>query len=201
MNIVFDLDGTLCTKNTYKIFLILLLLFTSLTLQVKSAFLFFKILVNRKKGIYDRFEMKRMYFFLYEGICGQAVFNGLLHYFLKKFIRKKLILNHARPDDTLILATAAYEFYAARIAKEYNFTTCISTSRQDVLSNTECLGLEKANRLQSFLGGKKIDKFFTDHKDDIPTIKISELTFLVKPSRKSLEEVEILNRKIDYSYV
>lgn len=201
MNVVYDLDGTLSSKNTYKIFLLALFLFVCVTIQVKSVVRFVNILIRRKNKIYARVAMKREFFLLHEKIAGRVQFNEILHFVLKIFIRKNLLNNHIEAEDTLILATAAYDFYARRIAREYNFSKCLGTTREDIVENIECIGAVKKSRLIALLGEDNIDVFFTDHKDDIPTIKVAKLTYLVKPSQISLNEIRQLKAKINFSYV
>lgn len=202
MVIVFDLDGTLSKANTYKVFLVALLVFLVVTFQFGKLFHYGKIINQRGHRQIGRFDMKRNFYWLYQKMNLRNSFDRFLHKILIIFIRKNLIVHAKENEAEWVLATAAYASYSKRIASELGFKYCIATDSNDIDKNVECINETKKNRLINLLKGGNIDVFYTDHEDDLPLIRVAKKTFLVNPTSKLLKQVRRLDlQNIDYSFV
>lgn len=198
--LVYDLDGTLCKINTYKLYIMLLMPFCIITLQVSSFVKLLKIVFNRLRKKITRWEMKRQIGLVYSTLDRSRFFETVLIELLVLFTNRQILERHFKPGDVKILATAAYSFYAKKIGDRFNFDQVIATTVEDLVDNVECIGEEKLSRLKSAIKDSKMDVFFTDHRDDIPSMHLAKVTYLVRPSRRTLEEIRPLKLNVNYDY-
>lgn len=195
--VVFDLDGTLCSVNTYKVFVVLLILFSVTSFQ----FLFFSQTIKQLKlkleGKISRWELKKELFVIHDLMKYKIVFLNILLFCIKLTVRKKILKNFQNKGFTFVLATAAYKFYSEKLGLLYGFDKIIATTKSDIDNDRECIGKLKRNKLERYMKGSKIDVFLTDHSDDSPTMMISNVTYLICPSRKSKMKIMQLGNEIN----
>jgi len=186
MTIVYDLDGTLSRVNTYKVFLIILFVHLIVTLQwlrlKELMFIIYQRLIRKSA----RVNMKSSIYKLYNVTYYKRFLLRVFHLVMKPWYRKEILLKHSNLDRQ-ILATAAFDFYAKEVADKLHIKECVATSWHQMKQGYECISERKRNCLQALTNPMVIDVFYTDHSDDLPTIKIANKTVLVSPSKKSRE--------------
>jgi phosphoserine phosphatase len=88
-----------------------------------------------------------------------------------------------------LLATAAPMLYAEAIKKKYHFDDVIATGYTHEKAWKETIKEEKKNAyiqmLQRDTFQPKKVILYTDHHDDMPLMKLSDFTYLVRPSEKT----------------
>ena len=91
-------------------------------------------------------------------------------------------LNHLKNNDTLIIASASFKYYLKQLfpnAIIIGSTIKLNKSGQIIGIKNHPFKKEKSDILKS-IGYSKIDKFYTDSKNDIPTSLLADKTYWVK---------------------
>lgn len=196
--VVFDLDETITTIDTYPALLIRALwlrpwrVFPALSLPIS--------LLLHKFGFMHNTRLKQLAF--------RAILTGLdqiqmtklcsdfANHVLSKRLRpcaKGMIEFHQQRQHRLVLATASFDLYVELMAKKLGFNTVLCTSAswtdniadgQEHLSN--CYGEEKARRvaeLKEQLGFESLVAY-SDSSADLPLLRLSNHPVAVNASRK-----------------
>lgn len=90
-----------------------------------------------------------------------------------------------KPDDVIISASPRY--ILAPICKELGVKNLICSEvdkNTGEYSGLNCHDVEKVNRFYKEYPNGKIDKFYSDHKSDLPLAKIATEAFLIKKGGK-----------------
>lgn len=99
---------------------------------------------------------------------------------------------------TLVLATAAPEFYACELGSRMGFRDVLATRHrrtengdwQPAILGTNCYGNEKRRRIEQWLSETGIAiadaeiRFYSDDLSDAPTLQLADQSFAVNPNRK-----------------
>ena len=202
---IFDLDRTITRYGTFTPFL----LGTRRSTLARAA-LMARIagsMLSHKMGRLSRRQLKdRMLAHTFAGRSKRDVerhAEAFVERLLKQGVRSgalKAIAAHRAAGDILVLATAAMDFYAARIAERLGFDLVVATGtewrlRHDgthlpVLATENCYGAEKLARLREALkehldqdGGAELS-FYSDHHTDEPVFDWVHRPAAVSPNRK-----------------
>ncbi len=186
--IAVDLDGTLVTRNTFRIF---------------AGFLRRRILKRRRIADLARF-----------GLWGAARrFNMVSHRRLKWELMK-IADNTLTPEDydnladeimqylnprvtdyvtgkPWVLATAASAEYVMPLARRLDCLYVIATERpvsRRFRDYAETRGAEKLRRVQAVTGIAGIDVAISDHPDDLPLLSAARTPVLVNPTAATLAD-------------
>jgi len=110
---------------------------------------------------------------------------------LSPYIHKTILNNMRDSSANTLLATAAPLFYAKSIQKRYHFDEIIATPYTNKENWKENIKQEKKNNyieLIHRLHWRPLEIIlYTDHHDDLPLMRISNLTYLVQPSQTTLK--------------
>jgi len=188
--LLFDLDGTLLSINSFPVWVKWMLWgkFTHLPMlwRLKLFIQTATALVRRKAGKDNHAEFKKRLQVAWRGAtvkdesCQSSEFLADLMLGYVRDNLRPLINALSRTPYDAILTTAAAEEYAVPLAKKLGFTNVICT-RLAAIPYLENLAETKMQNtvleLQRLQWGERTRIFFTDHIDDIPLVKVCEKTF------------------------
>lgn len=191
--IVVDLDETFIKGNTFHLwlrFLVSKFLIKRLGFTIKILFYVFLRFIRVIKHEKLKREILKL------TILKKNEIN--LDEFVQKVetLANKDIINKLKNkalNQIWVLATAAPSIYSEVIANRYNFDFCIATRMNIDSEWKENIREEKfrnVKKLMDSLHINSIDELYTDHSDDIPLMKVARETYLVNPSRETLENVD-----------
>ncbi|MDR8393487.1 haloacid dehalogenase-like hydrolase [Aliifodinibius sp. S!AR15-10] len=187
---VFDLDGTLLINNSYKVFLFTWFIFLILNRRIRTVHQLFLILRKRLIKNSNRVATKRKVLELYfkdRNDLYEKYLTSILFFFRRKSVVKRL--EELKGEYIIILATAAYCFYAKPLAKKFGISKIVCSTYGEMKKNKECNGLEKLKRIEANYGFTKFKYLFTDHIDDLPIAKKTNHVFLVNPAVDSRKKM------------
>lgn len=191
---IFDLDGTLTTKDTYIPFLGLCL--RQLGFRARAAALPFYMAMYYGKAITNE-RLKEA--FLNAVLSGVPVkkLQPVVDKFLDRLMNEGLndaavesLRRHLAVKDRVILATASFDIYVRALGEKLGIqeVVCTRTEVKDGfltgrISGRNCHGAEKLRRLDELLKDSdwKDSVFYTDHHSDAPVLKKASRGILVKP--------------------
>lgn len=189
--VVVDLDGCLCTINSFRFWMFFSLLFLLFSLHWVRCYKFNAYIVLRVIGKSDRVRMKRdilsvtedMPFFVIKLFCR----------FLYQFINHN-VLSEVRKYKKLhvpvVLSTAAPACYVDVFAEKLGFSHVFSTQSVFGISWKENIGNEKWESISAYYGKEVIvDCVITDHHDDLPLLMRAKKRILVRPSKVTLDKI------------
>jgi len=188
---VFDLDGTLLSINSYKVFLVTWFAWLLMRFNFNKIKALLVVINKRNKNLINRKDAKQYILELYlenRNDSYERYLIKLLYLFKRRVVFKYLKILQVNHD--VILATAAYCFYAKPLAKKFKIEKVVCTLKNDIPNNRECIGAEKFNRIKDYYGIQKFSHLFTDHSDDLPLFDFSDEIYLVKPRKKCLEAIK-----------
>ena len=195
---VFDLDGTLTYKDTYVDFLLFCMKKRPLRILRGGELILYLCLY--KAGLRSNHWLKAKYLGTVAGGLGGAEFDSLCDQFsartIERNIKPKALaeLNRLKVQGyTLILATASFGFYAERLFAELGMDHLLcSQAKLDAsgriigaLDGKNCLGDEKANRIQQLCEAEKWDDIelaYSDDLVDLPMFSLANQAFVIDPS-------------------
>lgn len=197
---VFDLDNTLTTYDSFKIFLIYLLF--KRPSKIFSYIMVFINSINVRENN-STFKKNVVRFILHDlekkeinkisSDFAKIIHNHFLNYKLKTLI------DSINPKDDILLISASFDFYVNEIGyllgmKKENI---ISTKtfwdsenmfivKSDVIN---CFGKEKVNRFLDWMNVNNIKSkpfiiFYSDHERDLPFFEYSDEKIMVNPTKR-----------------
>lgn len=187
--VVIDLDGCLCSINTFRFWLLFSLIYYLLSLRWPSLFRFYKCILLRVAGKSDRVKMKK---------CVLKITEQMPQFYILMFSRfLQLFVNHnvlseinVYKDEEVVLCTAAPAVYVNVFAKKFNFVKVFATPTVDQTDWKENIGEEKLARLKKYYGEDVVlNCVITDHYDDLPLLLRANRRVLVKPSAITLKMI------------
>ena len=108
---------------------------------------------------------------------------------LHTYINQNILKTMRDESYITILATAAPILYSQTIKERYEFDYLIATGHTNKGEWKENIREEKKGNLITLLEkyslGNQISILYTDHHDDIPLMKFSDLTYLVNASEET----------------
>lgn len=189
--IAVDLDGTLVTRNTFRIF---------------AGFLHRRILQRRRIadlarcgfwGVARRFNMvshRRLKWELMK-IADRTLtpedYDALADEIMQYLNPRVMDYVAGKP---WVLATAASTEYVVPLARRLDCLHVIATERpasRRFKDYTESRGAEKLRRVQAITGIAGIDVAISDHPDDLPLLSVARTPVLVNPAAATLADPRI----------
>lgn len=180
--IAIDLDGTLCRKNTFNIFLAQLL-----RAQSAHPVRFVRLaawMCARKLRLISHARMKRAILEAFpapgaamlDAVVGEICANANSHVVE--------LLKECRAEGfTTVLATAAPGLYAEKVAGKFGFDFCVATPLpMKNRSWEEMRGTVKRDTVLSLLANRSCELTIavSDHSDDTPLIEAAQRPLLVE---------------------
>lgn len=205
---VFDLDGTITCKDTYVAFLLLCLKKRPLRI-LRGGELIFYLLIH-KTGLRSNHWLKSKYLGTVAGGLGGAELDKIVEEFCvatkeRNFKPKALAeLDKLRSQGyTLVLATASFGFYVERLFSILNMDHLLcSEAMLDAdgkitgdLDGKNCIGEEKASRLQDLMVTQQwgsVERAYSDDLVDLPLFKMANKAFVVDPVGASVVKAKEL---------
>ena len=209
MNIaIYDLDKTLTRRPTFTRFL---LYYARRTAPFRLALLpiWIMSMVGYKLRLYGRKPLKQFGVLMFMGreVCPASMAeitasfaNNVFNHDLQPGAVARLHSDRAR-GASLVLATAAPEFYAQLIGDLAGFHAVIATrhilTRSGALTHQidgeNCYAGEKLRRVEEWLSQQAIERkdahivFYSDDISDSPTLDFADEGYAVNPSKKFAE--------------
>ena len=209
MNIaIYDLDKTLTRRPTFTRFL---LYYARRTAPFRLALLPIWIIamVGYKLRLYGRKPLKQFGVLMFMGreVCPASMAeitasfaNNVFNHDLQPGAVARLHSDRAR-GASLVLATAAPEFYAQLIGDLAGFHAVIATSHiltpsgalTHRIDGENCYAGEKLRRVEEWLSQQAIERkdahivFYSDDISDSPTLDFADEGYAVNPSKKFAE--------------
>lgn len=203
---VFDLDGTITKHDTYVHFLLFCLWSMPVRL-LKSPMLVVYLLMYRA-GFRTNHWLKARFL----GLVVGGVDSEKLEKLSQKFHHRTLQGNikQAALDEItclrqqgykVIIATASFSFYVSKIAESLGADELLCTTADvdeygrltGAIAGLNCIGEEKARRVERLLADKgwpDVQRAYSDHKVDLPLLKMSREALVVDP-RPATEAVAV----------
>jgi HAD superfamily hydrolase (TIGR01490 family) len=201
---IFDLDGTLTRYGTYSPFLIFAarrlapwrLVLIPFVLLAMLCYLLKLISRQRLKSTMHRVLLGRRVSKARVTVIASAFADHTLH---RNFYRDALTLVRAEraAGRTVIIATAAFKYYASAIAETLGDVGLIATESvwegDDLtpeISGQNCYGAAKLDMIKSQLEHRGIARgtahvrFYSDHVSDAPNLEWADEPIATNPSRK-----------------
>jgi len=193
--VVIDLDGTFVSVNTFHKWMKFLFIES---IKKFHLIVLIQILISaflRYLKVIDHSQMKFTILSISEKTMSHQQRVSFVHS-LEPYINDKILKVMQNEDDIYILATAAPILYAEIIKKHYPFTYVIATNETNSTDSSawkENIRDEKKKNLMTLLQkhalNNQISVLYTDHHDDLPLMKCSNITYLVDPSDNTKEIV------------
>ena len=209
MNIaIYDLDKTLTRRPTFTRFL---LHYAQRTAPFRLALLpiWIMAMVGYKLRLYGRKPLKQFGVLMFMGreVCPASMAeitasfaNNVFNHDLQPGAVARLHADRAR-GASLVLATAAPEFYAQLIGELAGFHAVIATSHiltpsgalTHRVDGENCYAGEKLRRVEEWLSQQAIERkdahivFYSDDISDSPTLDFADEGYAVNPSKKFAE--------------
>ncbi len=194
---VFDLDGTITRKDTYVDFLTLCLLKRPLRLLRGGALVAY--FLAYKAGLRSNHWLKARFLGTVAGGLGGEKLEKLSAEFCARTVQhnfKPKALEELKKlkeqGYTLVLATASFDFYVSRLFAALNMDYLLCTSARldsegrltGELNGKNCIGAEKAHRLQQLCADKNwqsIERAYSDDIVDLPLFRMANEALVVDP--------------------
>ncbi|HCY63560.1 MAG TPA: hypothetical protein DHV59_12180 [Oxalobacteraceae bacterium] len=196
--VVFDFDGTVIPFNSFRIFLIFLLISLVVKLDIKSLFHLFTSVKLKflKKITHLEFKVRVI-------AVGEQLTNGSLMLFcdfLRMTSRPKILheMMYYKNNESYIVAlcTAAPFLYMKHFSSSLGIDVLVAYGDpnlpwQQGVDNT---GQTKLSQLSRILGLEiaTLDAMFSDHLDDLPLLQIAKRAVLVSPKKNMKKKLRDL---------
>ena len=196
--IVVDLDKTLVKVNTFRHFIVMAVKASIVRLHFAPLLLIVAAIGCRLLRIYSHSDMKRQ---ILSATAGFVTELDLAHFAAKMAVSAntevlKIISQAHENREKVILATAAPEIYAQKIAMLTGCDTCIATALPSQCTDwNECAREHKLVAVKAYTDSCNlhISGLITDHFDDIPLMAECSpkggAIFLVSPGKRTLEQI------------
>lgn len=184
--VVVDLDGCLCSVNTFRFWLLFSFFYLLLSLHWMSLSKFIQCFLLRVFGKKDRVQMKKGVLKITEQLPQYAI-SGFCR--LLKFFVNRDVLSEMRNYKGMctVLCTAAPVVYVEPFAGGFSFTKMFATPSVCNVNWKENIGRVKAETLKEFYGDDVVlSCVITDHYDDLPLLLMANRRVLVRPSKVTL---------------
>lgn len=184
MKSVYDLDGTLISFNTFKIWIVLSFFISIFCFRLFFLFRIIEFSIVRKMGGMNRLIFKNKILAIQTNSRFWLFIGKLYGLILARyFLRHDLLALGSNTE--VCLATAAPSIYVKPFVDVAGgFALAIYSHFTEDGIFVETLNEVKLQFVRDKFSDEP-DLFFTDHYDDIPLAKISKYTYIVSPTEKS----------------
>ncbi len=194
---VFDLDGTITCKDTYVDFLIFCLLNRPSRIFCGGALVFY--LLVHKAGLRSNHWLKAKFLGTVAGGLGGEKLEKICVEFCARTVKNNFKaealseLNRLKEQGfLLVLATASFDFYVNRLFTALNMDYLLCTRAAldstgmltGALDGRNCIGAEKARRLQQLCEAnnwQSIQLAYSDDIVDLPLFQMADKALVVDP--------------------
>lgn len=194
--LIIDLDGTFVSVNTFHKWMKFLFSEEVKNFHLISLLKILNIAFLRLIKSISHTQMK----FRILKLCEQRISPQQITHFvdtLEPYINQNILHKMQDVSARTILATAAPVLYAKAIQKKYHFDDVIATAYTHEKEWKENIKEEKKNNylkiIEIYHLKPKEVILYSDHHDDIPLMKLSDFTYLVHPSQKTVHLVRQAN--------
>lgn len=196
---MFDLDNTLTRHGTYTPFL----WHAARRRPLRLAWLPLLLAAGLgcALGLLGREHMKALMLRAVLGGIDEQRLNALAAGFAERLCARGLrpgaaaaLAGHRAAGDTLVLATAAFEFCAQPLARHLGFHHCVASRAQirdgrltGAIEGVSCRGAEKLTRVRRALpaaGAAGHVVAYSDHHVDLPLLEWADEAVAVNPTRR-----------------
>ena len=187
--VVVDLDGCLCSINTFRFWILFSYIFLFLSLRLPSFFKFTKCVLLRIYGKSDRVQMKKCVLQVTERL--PHLYILLFCRFLYLFVNRNVLSEmNGYKDEVIVMCTAAPAIYVNVFAQKFNFAKVFATPTVNLVNWKENIGEEKLDTLKTYYGQDVVlNCVITDHYDDLPLLLGANRRVLVNPSAVTLKMI------------
>jgi HAD superfamily hydrolase (TIGR01490 family) len=203
--VVFDLDKTITSNDTYLDFLLTFLKYNPSRLlncwSLPFAYIYFK------SGMRDNSWLKKKFLGAVAGGSTSNDIKAFVKYFNKVVVGHKVrkaalheIQQHKNSGHILILATASFDFYVKDLGSELGFDAVICTHSvwinnrlQGDISGENCYGVSKLQKVTRNLEQYKDVShtiMYSDHHSDFPLMDWVDKAIAVNPTNRLRELAE-----------
>jgi len=198
---VIDLDGTFVSVNTFHHWMKFVLITSVKKRHFKHTLRILQTALLRLQKKITHAQMKYAILQCSEEIIHPDEIKVFVTS-LKPYVNSRLHKVVTERTDRVILATAAPKIYADLLGERYGFDHCIATPGTQNNPWEENLKEKKRDNLFALLDRlnleHRIDRFYTDHHDDLPLMEIANEVTLVNPSPKTKTIQIVEAHHIDY---
>lgn len=182
--IVVDLDGTLSKNNTFHAFVCHIL---RQSFKYFDWYLLLKIVFWSGLRAWKLVPHKRWKYEILKGVQNKNI-NLDIYVEDVNLSVNQFVLDKMKNFDYQILATAAPELYATKLAEKYQFTHCVATKHTpkyiDYSENIRLTKFKNVNKILEQCSVNEIDLLVTDHIDDAALIRFARKSWLVNADQK-----------------
>ncbi len=190
--VVVDLDGCLCSLNSFRYWLVFSFLFLFISFRWFALIKFIKVVLLRFFHKLNRVQMKRDILELTENI--PHLFISWFCQFLYFFTNSDVYTEMRRYENMhlpVVLCTAAPACYVSVFSKKFRFSHVFSSPPVFEGAWIENIGECKWRSISAYYGKDVIlECVITDHHDDLPLLLRAKKRVLVKPSKDTLDKVK-----------
>jgi phosphoserine phosphatase len=194
--VVFDFDGTIIKLNSFRLYLLYLLLCFSIRFDVAAVLGLLKLFSLKVMGRVDHLTLKCICNKLGERLSpSQNLFFWKL---MRFFFRPEIIAyerEYRKNDDIIIVIASAAPYVYMRYAKAFlpaDIVVSYGDPGNETSHSVDNTGEYKLTNIANALGHQisRIQAVFSDHSNDIPLFRISDLVVVVKPTKRSEAEIK-----------
>jgi len=195
---LFDLDGTITQRDTYKEMLV----FGLIKRPWRALLIFLSVydFILHKLGKRTNTYVKQKLLQRILGGLGRdhlaAMSCSYAHFLLKYGVKKQALAElqqHMEKGSRIVLVSASFDFYVNEIAKLLPIDEVICTKAEfksdqltGFLDGENCHGAQKIVRINEALNLDDYDEIFSysDHHSDIPFLTLATTSYAVCPTAK-----------------
>jgi phosphoserine phosphatase len=209
---VFDLDETILTVNSFPLWVRYMIAGKFALSPVDRASLRLRtimVMLRRKAGLLGHAETKRCLQRLWSAAVAREKDPVALEAVVKQLLatvrpNMPAVLEAVKQNRVpAILATAAAADYAEPLGRALGFAHIVCTPRAGAVDYAENLATTKRDRVMARIADLGLETrrivFFTDHRDDLPMIKVSDMV-LWFGSEEKLAQVRMETPDADIRY-
>lgn len=187
---IFDLDGTILRTNSFRLWVMYLLRARLPHLarrdRLRVAATAAQSLFARKLGLIDhetlKWRLQKLWQAVTGGDGGYAEQDFVRQ--LSRFVRPEMQeILHAVADEKIdaVMSTAAVADYADSFGRSLGFRHILATASEREKGEPSNVGLHKRDAVLNFLRDRGWDDrvriFFTDHREDLPLIRLCQIVY------------------------
>lgn len=198
---VFDLDGTITRNDTYVAFLLQVLRRRPARL-LRAAWLPAAVGLH-KLGLRDNTWLKRVFLGAIAAGLDAPALEAVTRPFVRRVLDREIrpgaraaLHRHADQGDTVLLASASFDFYVRTLAAELGIAHVVCTRSSWVagrlagaIDGENCYGAAKLRRVSEWLGAGREGCHviaYSDHRSDIPLLDWADEAIAVNPDERLL---------------
>lgn len=207
---LFDLDGTITQRDTYKEMLV----FALIKRPWRGVLIFLSVydfLLHKAGKRTNTYVKQRLLQRLFGGVSRDkltTMAQSYAHFLLKYGVKKQALSalqQHADNGTRIVLVSASFDFYVHEIAKLLPIDEVICTKAEfknnqitGFLDGENCHGKQKIVRINEAINLDEYHEVFSysDHHSDVPLLALATTSYAVCPTAKLKAHMEKINGNI-----